>query len=371
MCQKVILVADQNPGIIDQLNHILDQAGYQVISTGKYHQVIPLAKKHLPDLILLEWEIETSATAALITALKESVKTEHIPIITTLGLEAKPNALKSIFVAGASDFIRKPLESTELIFRIKTTLQSKKNLQELRDSNHTKSRLLAVVSHELRSPLSSFQGILTYLKNAGKDQLSIATVYRLIMDVEEEFSTVVNLANNLLFWALEQEDAIQVYEETFDLATQLKQTKQIFSLPAKEKDIEIRLNITENLLIRSDVNLVSFIIRNLIANAIKFSPSGREVIIEVSRDYRNVVIHVSDSGPGLDEDTLNNLFHHIAPSRATPDKYGKNGAGLGLAVAYDFTRKVGGYLSVSSEPGRGSTFTLTLPIKVKEEVLSI
>lgn len=369
--QKSIMTVGNRSSECIQLELTLGHAGYEVHGVSNDQEVYQLLQIFVPNLIIIDWEIAKINDAELIKRLKNIVHTEDIPIIVSIDILTPSIELQQAFQLGIADFIYSPIKHTELLMRIQIVLRVTESLSVLKQSNQTKNRLLAVVSHDLRSPLSSFQGMLAYLKAVGQEQLCMTEVYRLMMNVEEEFTTVVNMANSLLFWALNQEDAICFEKQPCALPLLLKQSIKIFSLQTKQKNVDVRLAVADDLTISSDINMLRFIIRNLLSNAIKFSPVNGKVYIEVSTQGNRLSISVADSGVGIEKEKLEHLFQHITTSKSSTDSYGKKGTGLGLAVAYDFAKKMGGSLFVVSELGKGSVFTLALPMEVPEVVSSL
>lgn len=356
-----ILIADQTE-YRQAMIKVLEEAGYLVTSMTSIKSLPDEIRALQPCLILLDWELAKQNDRKLISELHNSVNTENVPIVITIDEMNQFTDFYSFFQQGIYDFIKKPIDKLEFLARVTATLQVKNTYNELIESNKAKSRLLAVVSHDLRSPLSSLQSLITHVKAHGKEDLCMKQIYRLVDDLDEEFSAVMNMTNSLLFWALDQEDGICMEREESNISSLIVQTLKVYSSQIKEKNLDIRFHISEELKVFSDSNMLSFILRNLLSNAFKFTPRGGRVNVTASEYNNYVKITVTDSGMGISQKTLNNLFQLIKTSNSTVDAYGKKGTGLGLAVAYDFAKKMGGALSVRSKKDTGTTFTLTLPV---------
>lgn len=356
-----ILIADQTE-YRQAMIKVLEEAGYLVTSMTSIKSLPDEIRALQPCLILLDWELAKQNDRKLISELHNSVNTENVPIVITIDEMNQFTDFYSFFQQGIYDFIKKPIDKLEFLARVTATLQVNNTYNELIESNKAKSRLLAVVSHDLRSPLSSLQSLITHVKAHGKEDLCMKQIYRLVDDLDEEFSAVMNMTNSLLFWALDQEDGICMEREESNISSLIVQTLKVYSSQIKEKNLDIRFHISEELKVFSDSNMLSFILRNLLSNAFKFTPRGGRVNVTASEYNNYVKITVTDSGMGISQKTLNNLFQLIKTSNSTVDAYGKKGTGLGLAVAYDFAKKMGGALSVRSKKDTGTTFTLTLPV---------
>lgn len=229
---------------------------------------------------------------------------------------------------------------------------------ELVTANTVKDRLLSVVSHDIKSPLNSLRGILQmYNANAiTKDEFDHFSKH-----LEDDLNTTTILVENILYWTASQLKGIQVREETFDLRSVIEENVRLFKTAAGNKNISLSYNTPKNMVIVSDKNIVNLVVRNLLANAVKFSFEGGSIQIITTRSDKEVLIKVKDTGLGMDQATVEALSEPVnAVSRmGTKDE---KGTGLGISLCKEYLEKAAGELLIESVKGEGSTFTVRLPI---------
>ena len=229
--------------------------------------------------------------------------------------------------------------------------------QELEEANQKKDQLLSVLSHDLRTPLSSLQSIVELLKvNAlQKDDLG-----HLLEKIDANLQREIVTLGNYLEWAKSQRTGITSAAEQVELVSIINEVLESVESVKKSKGIEIRNLITDSIYpVYADKQLLRVILRNLISNATKFTPTGGTVELSAEEKESDILIRVSDTGVGMTPEVQENLFKPFGPSvRGTA---GESGSGIGLAICSDFAEKQNGSLTCSSTPGEGSDFFLRLP----------
>ncbi len=229
---------------------------------------------------------------------------------------------------------------------------------QLITANAVKDRLLSVMSHDIKSPLNSLRGILQ-IYNQGAVSREEFNEYA--MHIEKDLSKTSVLVENILYWTASQLKGIQVKVESFNLRALVEENITLFKTISTLKKITVENHIDEHLIVHADRNIVNLVLRNLISNAIKFSFEGGVIRIDERLDERYLVIQVIDEGIGMDEDTLETL---LAPELVVSAAGTRNekGTGLGLALCREYLESTGGTLTVDSEKGKGSVFSITLPL---------
>jgi two-component system sensor histidine kinase/response regulator len=227
----------------------------------------------------------------------------------------------------------------------------------LEDDNRTKDTLLSLISHDLRSPITNTRNILNLINKGilvGEDAKLILT------KLEIQYAITSNLLDNLLNWLKSQ-----ITKKELEL-TDIKLYELINSLYLEQrlslvnKQIEFINNISNDATILTEKEMVKIIFRNLITNAIKFTPQNGtiEVLFYTDNDFNYIV--VKDSGIGMDEEILNkvNAQKYFTRNGTAQEK----GSGFGLILCRDLILKQGGVLTIQSEKGEGSQFTVKLPV---------
>lgn len=238
----------------------------------------------------------------------------------------------------------------------------KENEVKLKESNDTKDKFFSIIAHDLRSPFSAILGFSSMLlkKHRKYDDEKREKIIELIND---STSNALKLLENLLTWSRSQSGRIKYLPEEFHLKIQLIETVSALQSQADKKDIKILDVIFENDIIFADKNMIATIFRNLISNAIKFTPKNGTIIISSEKLINNnfLEISVTDTGVGIPKDIIDDLFH-IDKNTSTEGTENESGTGLGLILCKEFTEKHGGKIWVESELEKGSKFKFTMPL---------
>lgn len=224
-------------------------------------------------------------------------------------------------------------------------------------ANKTKDQFLAKISHELRTPLNGIMGFTQLLQNNNKLSGQEKQQLDIISHCGEDLLTLIN---DILDIAAIENNKIKITVVKFDFLALVNDITELFRLRAKEKHLEF-IAKTEHLphYLNGDKKRIRQILSNLLSNAVKFTDSGR---IELTVQYRNehIEMTVADTGCGISGDNLNRIF--LPFLQITGQESAKEGIGIGLAICKELTKLMKGDISVRSQPGLGSEFTVKLPI---------
>ncbi len=228
--------------------------------------------------------------------------------------------------------------------------------QQLRNVNVTKDKLFSIISHDLRGPLASLRGLMDIM---GMDGLTNEEFVESSHNLRKNLDFVQQDLDNLLAWAQSQLNGLQSNPVPLRIRPVVDEKIHLFSEVARQKEITIRNEIDESLTVIADVNHMGLVIRNLLANAIKFNKRGGLITIKEKRVGEFTEISVYDSGVGMTKKDLGRLFN--AETHFThPGTQQEKGAGIGLLLTKEFIEKNGGTIWATSEYGKGSTFTFTV-----------
>ena len=230
---------------------------------------------------------------------------------------------------------------------------------ELDKLNKTKNKLFSIIAHDLRSPLNSIEGvselISKLLEQNKKDQ-----ILKLSKHIDQSVSNVNTLLDNLLNWALSQIKRLHIQFEKLDIYEVINHSIKIQSTIAESKDIELNSSAAEGLYVFADLNLLRVILRNLISNAIKFTPEGKQVEINAIRIGEMIQINIIDTGIGMDANILKHIFD-IKPEKLKEGTKGEKGSGLGLMLCKEFVEINKGEINIESNLQSGTKVSFTLP----------
>lgn len=233
-----------------------------------------------------------------------------------------------------------------------------KNIQ-LNKTIAEKDRFFSIIAHDLRSPFNYFLGF-TQIISDEINRMSPDRIREITTDMRKSAVNLYSLLENLLEWSRMQRGNIDFSPVLFNLGEKVKECVELVSGPALKKNINIQTGIPGDLVINADLHMFCTIIRNIVTNAVKFTPRGGKIMISASpgSDKRAEIL-ISDTGIGMDQKLLGMLFT-INDEIRRKGTEGEPSAGLGLLLCHEFVEKHGGTISVESEVGKGSTFKIVL-----------
>jgi PAS domain S-box-containing protein len=242
----------------------------------------------------------------------------------------------------------------------KTEQKLKENEIKLKELNATKDKFMSILAHDLRSPFTTLIGLADSLQyKIEKENLNSVKEY--VDFIEQTSKNTYKLLENLFEWASSQQNRISYKPETINLQLIVSECYTFLNSIAEAKKIEIKIEIGENIFILADSDMTKTILRNLMTNAIKFTPISGKIVLSAKIIQPDVEITVSDTGVGMDEKIKNSLFK-IGTTRSTRGTQGEHGTGFGLLLCKEFVEKHGGTIWVESEIGKGSDFKFTMPL---------
>lgn len=231
--------------------------------------------------------------------------------------------------------------------------------------NSAKDKLLSVIGHDLRSPLASIMSTLEVIRMGVLTPEQQEQVFK---GLHNKVITVSHMLDNLLSWAISQQMGMAIEFERVDVPATVNQVLTVANFLAKDKGVVIEHKMDE-VYAYADVNHVRIIVQNIIGNAIKFTHKGGKVRIFYTKSGDCVVIHVKDSGMGMNEEKLNKLFNQVGKGISGMGTNNEKGTGLGLMLVGQFIRENHGQIEIESEEGKGTEFKVYLKeyIEVNEK----
>ncbi|WP_420319136.1 response regulator [Ekhidna sp.] len=374
-----ILVVDDEP----DLEALVRQKFRKNIRLGEYQfyfaengqKALDLIAETEVDLVLTDINMPEMDGLTLLSKLNEQNYFLKTVIVSAYG---DMENIRTAMNLGAFDFITKPIDFKDLeitmVKTIKHILQLRKNAETLRENDtlkiylreikaqkRLKDRFFAIISHDLRGPVSAFSGISQvislYLKQAKYEDLE-----KMMVEVDKATDHLSKLLDNLLNWATTELSQIPYNPEKIKVTSMLTEVIDSFELAAKSKNISIESHMDTTAEVFVDLNSTVTIFRNLIHNALKFTPEGGKVAIKSSKNGHFVDVSVNDSGIGMNDERIDNLFT-LTEKSSTYGTKGEKGIGLGLQLVNEFTKLNKGQIKVTSTEGQGTTFNVSLPIK--------
>ncbi|MCB1193052.1 MAG: hybrid sensor histidine kinase/response regulator [Leptospiraceae bacterium] len=370
--KPLILIVDDRLDNLQVLNDTLKAANYSLAVANNGAIAIEFLKKRKPDLILLDIEMPDMDGYEVCKSIKSDQETTSIPIIF-LTVKTEVDSIVKGLEYGAVDYITKPFNTKELLARVSTHIElklSKEKLetaleqlnqkaQELDLANKTKDKFFSILSHDLSNIFGSFNNLMEIWKfyKRGAPEESFV---KILVNVENSAKMGYDLLVNLLEWSRIQTGKIDFKPKKLKLKEIVEGSFKLLGNNAGTKNITLSLNIPEIATIYADPNMLGIIIRNLVSNAIKFTPSGGKVEVISEEKDGFTEISVADNGVGISQENIAKLFR-IDSQHKTNGTNKERGTGLGLILCKEFIDKHNGEIWVHSLPGKGSQFFIKFP----------
>jgi signal transduction histidine kinase len=402
--KEKILVADDTPSIAGFIASLLEENGYEAFTAFDGNEAVASANEYRPDLILLDIIMPDIDGYAICSILKTNSKTRDIPVIFMSGLNSSFDKIKA-FKSGAVDYITKPIQSEELLARVKSHLNICRLNRELVETNRTleekisertksleesnkkmadlnrqlelsvlkykeakdkaelaekiKTEFLANISHEIYTPMNAIVGFTDLVKEAqNESQRNEYLAY-----IKSNAIKLLSVFNNILDFSQTLTGKTAPYFQKIKISDILEAVYKTNSLDAQAKGLEIVINneCSDGFEIESDKSMVFRILDNLVNNSLKFSDKGK-VEIGVSNSGESVVFYIRDSGKGISPELYDKIFK---PFESAENFYKRRdgGAGIGLALVNSYVSILKGDIWFDSSPGAGTIFYISIPVK--------
>ncbi|WP_300025279.1 tetratricopeptide repeat-containing sensor histidine kinase [uncultured Maribacter sp.] len=237
----------------------------------------------------------------------------------------------------------------------KTALEEKQAY--LNELNQTKNKLFSIIGHDLRGPIGAFQGLLKLFKEG---EMTKEEFLNFVPKLKVDIDTISFTLNNLLSWGQTQMNGSITKHSVTNLDSIVEENIALLSEIAESKSISLVNRIEPNCQIWSDPNQIDIIIRNLLSNALKFTPNNGQIVIGAIQKIKTCEIYVKDNGMGMSEDIISKLFEKDS-NHTTYGTNNEKGTGLGLSLCKEMVEKNNGKIWVHSAIGKGSSFYFTIP----------
>ncbi len=231
--------------------------------------------------------------------------------------------------------------------------------EELDKSNRTKNRLISIISHDLKNPFHSLIGFSDLLVQEA-ERFSSAEKLSFYRSMNDTSKKAFELLENLLDWTRLQTSELPFNPADLRVKETIESVLDLLNSHAHDKGILMQSDVPEDTVVYADSRMFETVLRNLLSNAVKYTPYGGKITIGLKDNEEFIQFGVEDTGVGMDEDQVANLFN-IEKKASRPGTNNELGTGFGLILCREFVKKNGGELSVESSPGKGSIFSFTVP----------
>lgn len=230
----------------------------------------------------------------------------------------------------------------------------------LMELNHDKDKLMSIIGHDLRNPIQGIIGLGELVVNDARDK-QFDEVESYGQMIRGSARQTLQLLQNMLDWSATQSGRMRFNPQPIDISRLIGEALDVVSETAKSKSITFQVDVEMGLTANVDKQMMATILRNLVSNSLKFTPSAGTILASAHSNESGFTLAVADTGVGMTDIQVDALFGPSA-NATTQGTEGESGSGLGLLLVHDFVQKHHAKMNVTSEPGRGTTFEIRFPV---------
>jgi len=368
--KQILIVEDER---LIALNHklILKDLGFVntiIVSNGE--EAIEYVKNKKPDLILMDINLENKMDGVDVAT--QIFSKYRIPIIFVTAY-SDSKLIDRAKKAGSFGYMIKPFNKEELNAMIEMALDKakvenelEKSKKKLAEESSNKDKFFSIISHDLKNPLSVIMSTADFL-DVEYDTLSQTERKELINIIKNGAKNIFTLLEGLLNWSRIKMGRFEYNPKIINAFDVIFRVLNLYKECSNFKKIHIQNNMNKKLNVFCDENMLELVFRNLVSNAIKFTPSGGNIKIDVKNNKDTIIFSIIDSGIGISPQDLKKIFR-IDINFSTIGTNNETGTGIGLILCKEIIEKHGGKIWAESELGKGSRFIFTLPKNNKSDL---
>jgi two-component system sensor histidine kinase/response regulator len=367
-----ILIVDDRPENLYSLENMLAEEGREIVTAGSGQEALKLAYNDDFSLIMLDVQMPEMDGFEVAHILKSARRTKKTPIVFVTAISKEKKYLLHGLNEGAIDYLFKPLDVEITRAKVNTLLQffhQQKELElknaELALLNEQKNYFLGMASHDLRNPLGN---IITLAQFIESESAQLNDEHKnFLHTIIDSGQYMLNLLNDLLDVSKIESGKMGLNISDINIVEVVQSSMADNHFHARKKNINLTYSAPDNIpLLQADASQLRQVMNNLLSNAVKFSSSGSlvDITIEITDSVLTVSVH--DHGQGIPAKELDKVF---IPFQQTSVKStgGEKSTGLGLTIAKKVVEAHNGQLTVSSEEGKGSTFSFSIPFQKQKQ----
>lgn len=355
--QKILIVDDVKDNV-DILEQFFSSKGFETISAYGGQEALEKIQSLHPDIVLLDIMMPDLDGYHVCEKLrKEMTLFKNMPVILVTAKDDVESKVKGLAL-GADDYVTKPFDVQELCARVQAALRLKHAQDELKELNELKNQFLGMASHDIKGPIGRIEkmveGLLKNKKMLSDDQLEN------LSKIKKEAEDMFNLITDLLDVVKIETGKMGIQKQEVKIDELLQEVFKMNDMTARAKNITMDLDTAKPLKVNADPDRLIEVFENLIINAIKFTNKGKKITIHAKKVSGGAEIEISDQGVGIPKEELPKVFQRFA--KLTPKAtQGEKGTGLGLSICKQIVDLHEGKITVQSDEGEGTTFTIFIP----------
>ena len=374
---KVMIVED-NITLLESIAFDLEMRGFEVMQASEGESALNLlfVTESLPDIIVSDIAMPKMDGYQFLESVRQQDKWNDIPFLFLTAFDSQ-NAVRIGKELGVDDYLTKPFHPEDLIVAMENKLKRVGQFRRAaeRRLDDARNELLHMLTHELRTPLTLVFGGAEALGESLVD-LPDDTAHVMLDIVRNGAKRLNRLVSNILYLIAIDSGQLETQLERFaghnDINDVIiKAYEAVWAEPAfATKNIEVDIRLTEeSFYVRGINEYLVMMVAEIVRNALAFSPSDNKVVIDVQHSADQVLITVTDRGPGIPHDQLDVVWNRFV--QIDRDTLEQQGIGVGLALVRESAYLHGGDCTIESQPGNGTQVTLRLPLASAEEVMDI
>jgi two-component system sensor histidine kinase/response regulator len=369
--EPTILVVDDTEDNLDLLEFALKRKPIKMLRATSGMACLVLAKENKPDLILLDIQMPEMDGFETLKRLRANPDTGKIPVIFLTAQKKDPESIAKGLALGADQYLTKPIDTEELLVRTKMLISLKKAEAEL---ERMRADFMAMLVHDLRSPLIGIKNVLELLQESDKSTPLSQDYFELVNSAQMSANRLLELVSDLLDVSKYEAGNIAFDKASVPVSQFIDPIVRQMDVQFRQRNVTLSKSYTDGLPnVFVDSQKTEQVMMNFLSNALKFTKNGGTIGIEAEAitekihteqeelNRRFVRVKISDNGVGISQEEISMLFKRykqVSSARTTKHK----GTGLGLVICKLIVEAQGGTVGVQSEPGKGSTFSFTLPV---------
>ncbi|MFZ1082305.1 MAG: hybrid sensor histidine kinase/response regulator [Candidatus Kryptoniota bacterium] len=366
--RQKILAVDDAPDNLILLDKLLKRQGFDVVTASSGKECLSKTVSEHPDLVILDVAMPEMNGFETLKYIRENEITKDIPVIILTANSKDAKSIEEGFSLGADEYLTKPIEQDELIARVRSILRAVKAEREL---EQTKADFQSMLVHDLRSPLSVIIGVLELAANGefDRNQVEMKEFLGSALDTSQK---MLGLINNILDVAKLEAGKLQLNKQPNDLNMIVGGAVARIKVLARDKGVTLSIQESHDLPIcECDSAKLDQVVTNLVSNAIKFTPKDGTVTVRTYTKHFGdeipglkgdfAALDVEDTGVGISSEEIPAIFDRYRQAKSGQASKQK-GTGLGLTIVKRVTEAHGGKIFVESSLGKGTKFTVVIPM---------
>ena len=373
---KILLVED-NAGdafIMEESLAEIPDYSFNITKTETLKESVSKLRETNFDVVLLDLGLPDSNGLTAVESILELQLS--FPIVVITGLDDNVTGNKAVEMGAQSYMVKGQFTSNSIFQTIQYSIERTKFLERIKANEaelakknkaleeviSSKNMLISIISHDLRGPLNSIVSLLELI-NDEFDEIDSASKKKYLNSILKSANNTRDLMENLLEWAQVESNRKKAQPENIAVKNLMNESTAALEQMAAQKEIELDVIIPEDISVFADKKMITAVIRNLVSNALKFTPRGGQITVSAEpENNQKINFKIEDTGVGMEKETVTTLFE-LEKTTSTKGTEDESGTGFGLILCKEFIEKNGGKMNIESKKGEGTTVSFSLPYR--------